>query len=153
VFRIRTVRFVCFLASRIRIRKSEVWIQTLYHQAEIVRKTLIPTVLRLLYDFFIFEKWCKCTLALKSKNKKNQRKKIPSGVLKDTDKIAGSGSGSQVRIRIRTKNVTDPQHCTDLQIDFFASNFYEAWSFLVLKKLGGMGSDLDADPGFWSASN
>jgi hypothetical protein len=26
------------------------------HQANVVRKTLIPTVLRLLYDFFIIEK-------------------------------------------------------------------------------------------------
>ncbi len=30
-----------------------------YHQAKIVRKTLIPSVLWLLT--FIFEKWCKCT--------------------------------------------------------------------------------------------
>ncbi len=34
---------------------------SLYLQAKIVRKTLIPTVLWLLYDFFIFEKWCKCS--------------------------------------------------------------------------------------------
>jgi hypothetical protein len=32
-----------------------------YHQAKIVRKTLIPTVLWLLFWLFIFEKWCKCT--------------------------------------------------------------------------------------------
>ncbi len=32
-----------------------------YHQARIVRKTLIPTVLWLFIDFFIFEKGCKCT--------------------------------------------------------------------------------------------
>ncbi len=48
----------CFWASWIRIHQSEVWIRLrlriLYHQAKIVRKTLIPTVLWLL---FIFEKW------------------------------------------------------------------------------------------------
>ncbi len=36
--------------------------RSFHHQAKIVRKTLIPTVLRLLFDFFfIFEKWCKWT--------------------------------------------------------------------------------------------
>jgi|688.fasta_scaffold534592_1 hypothetical protein len=29
-----------------------------YHEAKIVRKPLISTVLWLLFDFFIFEKWC-----------------------------------------------------------------------------------------------
>ncbi len=32
-----------------------------YHQAKILRKTLIPTVLWYLYEFFIFKKWCKCS--------------------------------------------------------------------------------------------
>jgi hypothetical protein len=32
-----------------------------YHQAKIVRKTLIPIVLCLLLNFFIFKKLCKCT--------------------------------------------------------------------------------------------
>ncbi len=31
------------------------------HQAKIVIKTLIPTVLWLLYDFLYLRKWCKCT--------------------------------------------------------------------------------------------
>ncbi len=43
----------CFWTSRIRIRihYSEVWIRIIYHNAKIVRKTLIPTVLWLLLDF------------------------------------------------------------------------------------------------------
>ncbi len=32
-----------------------------FRQAKIVRKTLILTVLRLLYDFLSFKKWCKCS--------------------------------------------------------------------------------------------
>ncbi len=36
-----------------------------YHQqAKKLRKTLISTALWLLYDFFLFEEWCKCTLSL-----------------------------------------------------------------------------------------
>jgi hypothetical protein len=43
-----SVGSVCFWASWIRIRN--------YHQAKIVRKTLIPTILCFLFDFFIFGK-------------------------------------------------------------------------------------------------
>ncbi len=54
-----------------------------YHQAKIVRKTivrktLIPTILWFLYDFFIFEKWCKCSFKKypNSVSKISLRKKI-----------------------------------------------------------------------------
>ncbi len=36
--------------------------RSFYHQANIVRQTLIPNVLWVLHDFLIFEKWCKCSL-------------------------------------------------------------------------------------------
>jgi hypothetical protein len=48
-----SVGAVCFWASwiRIRIHYYEVWIQILLPSSKIVRKTLIPTVFWLLYDF------------------------------------------------------------------------------------------------------
>ncbi len=46
---------------RIRIRELEVRIRIRHHQEKIVSKTLIPTVLWLLYDYFISEIWCECT--------------------------------------------------------------------------------------------
>jgi hypothetical protein len=49
-----------------------------YHQAKIVRKTLIPTVLRLLYDFLSM----KNDVSSKSDKQKILEKKVIVGVLK-----------------------------------------------------------------------
>ncbi len=85
-----------------------------YHQAKIVRKTLIPTALWFLYKIFIFENWCKCSFK-KLRGKKSLKKKIcHCPILKVTNK------NSRIRIRIRDgsvdpdphpyQNITDPQH-------------------------------------------
>jgi hypothetical protein len=77
-----------------------------YHQAKIVRKTLIPTVLWLLYDFLSL-KWCKCTF------KKYKQKNSFVGILKVSDKnsriwihyadarIRGSGSVTKCHVSAR----------------------------------------------------
>jgi hypothetical protein len=63
------------------------------HQAKIVRKTLIPTVLWLLYNFLSLKNYV--NLASKS----NKQKSIFSSVLKVTEEIAGSGAESGVGSR------------------------------------------------------
>ncbi len=85
---------------RIRIHKSELYGSgpgSFYHQAIIVRKTLIPR-----YCFvtslwlFVFEKWCKCNVPSKSNKQINFGKKyFFDDVLKITDE------SSRIRIQIR----------------------------------------------------
>ncbi len=101
-----SVGFICFWASRIRIRihGSESGSGSFYHSSKIVRQTLIPTVLWLLYDFL----YLKNDINVPSKS--NKQKKLNYFLLKSwrsLTKIAGSGSisfrGIDPRIRIRTK--------------------------------------------------
>jgi hypothetical protein len=65
-----------------------------YHQAKLVKKTLILTVLRLLYDFLSLKN--DINVASKNKNQKNLGEKI---FLPDPDPLV---RGTAPRIRIRT---------------------------------------------------
>jgi hypothetical protein len=84
----------CFWASRIRIRI--LLLSSFYHQAKIVRKTLIPPVLWLLMDFLSLKNGVKVPSKSTGSKQKNCFKIISfllaSG--RSMTKIAGSGSGS-----------------------------------------------------------
>ncbi len=59
-----------------------------YHQSKIVWKTLIPTPLRLLFDFLaLIENWCKCTFQA-------EKLSFLLASWRSMTKIAGSGSAS-----------------------------------------------------------
>jgi hypothetical protein len=89
-----------------------------YHLAKILRKTLIPTDLWLLYDFLSSTKCCKCRVALKT----NKHKKFSYHPWRSLTKIAESGVGSESDPLVRGEepdpdpyqNVMDPQHCTQI---------------------------------------
>ncbi len=74
-----------------------------YHQAKIVRKPLIPTVLWHLFDFFVFEKWCKCLQKVISR--KTFLTKFASG-FGSTSQSHGSADPDPDP----HQNVMDPQH-------------------------------------------
>ncbi len=93
VLRIRIRRSICFWASRFRIRihKSETLIRILLSLSKIVRKTLIPPFLWLLYDFLSLKNYVNVP------SKSNRQKKLGKKLLKSwrsLTKMAGSGSGS-----------------------------------------------------------
>jgi hypothetical protein len=102
---------VSFWASRIWIRYSEVRIQirfgAFHHQAKIVRKTLISTLLGLLYDFFSLKH--DVNLPSKSNKQKNSKNNF-CGILKFTDEKSRIQldpdplvNGTNLRIGIGTK--------------------------------------------------
>jgi hypothetical protein len=87
--------------------------RSFYHQAKIVRKTLIPTVLWLFFDFLCL----KNDVNVPSKRNKQKHFFKISFLLeswKSMTKIAGSGSISQRHGSADPdphQNVMDPQHC------------------------------------------
>jgi hypothetical protein len=68
---------------------------SLYHQAKIVRKTLIPTVLRLNDDFLSLKNDVNVPYLQKVKSRKTFLKSVFGGVLKV------NGENSRIRIQIR----------------------------------------------------
>jgi hypothetical protein len=85
-----------FLVLSIRILSQRYGSGSYYHQAKIVRKTLIPTILWLLYDDF--ENLCKYTFKCKQQNLVKNRFFLASwrSVMKIAGSRAGSGSISQM---------------------------------------------------------
>ncbi len=88
--RIRMHRIHMFWASWIRIRLSEVRIRlgSFYRQAKIVRITLIPTVLWLLYDFLSSKN--DVNVPSKSNKQKSFEQILFSGALKVNDENTGT---------------------------------------------------------------
>jgi hypothetical protein len=61
VLRMRIRMLLGLLDPEPSVRYGSSGSRSFYHQAKIVRKPLIPTVLWLFLLLIIFEKWCKCT--------------------------------------------------------------------------------------------
>ncbi len=84
-----------------------------YNQAKLVRKTLIPTVLSLLYDFFSLWKMMCCKFSFKKS-------------WKPVTKIAGSVNPDQNPYQ----NATDPQHWSCTLYDYSSMwKLFSSWLF------------------------
>ncbi len=118
--RIRIHRIQMFWASRIRSRTESIsqiyGSGSFYHQAKIVRKTLIPTVLWLFYEFSSWKN------VVNVSSKSNKQIKVIFLQKRSLTKIAGSGSESGSISQgygsadpdphpDPYQNFMDPQHC------------------------------------------
>ncbi len=124
-----------FLSSRIRNRHYLYGSRTFHQQVRKERKTLISSILWLLFEFLSLKTDIKVNVPSKVKSKKTPGKKLFVGISSATDKKAGlrsdpdpSVSGTDLRIRIQILTKMSQIHNMVLTVKIKRTDFSSMFS-------------------------